>query len=358
MTLINKLRQIAPRENSGSVSSNRFDYQKDWAICKLIELSEKKDFLLAFEFYEDIIVFDSSSSPNTIDFFQVKTKGKGKHSISTLLSKKNGSSILGKLFKNKLNFHSETNSLNIVSNCDYKVKLQSGQDVGILICCNEISAEERKNIAEKLSEELNIEWVKEYLDIIFFERSDLTKEHHSDLTQQRLNKFIERKYENIKYNPSLAYSTIFDEIKRRNNTERTISTFEELVKYKSISKTEFDEMVRIVASEPNRLQSLKSEILNRLDSENIPMNFRRFFQKNWVGIEAEYINPNNRLFLKIRNTINAIIAKNETLLENSLLESTDKILSLVLENKNIKEQLVYDDEQIKIMILKEICDGE
>lgn len=90
MSLVEKLKKIKPRENSGSISSNRFDYQKNWAICKLIELSKQSDFLLAFEFYEDIIVFDSSTVPNIIDFYQVKTKNKGKQSISTLVRKNKG----------------------------------------------------------------------------------------------------------------------------------------------------------------------------------------------------------------------------------------------------------------------------
>lgn len=105
MSLIKKLRTISPRENSGSVSSNRFDYQKDWAISKIIDLSKNADFLLVFEFYEDIIVFDSSDNPNVIDFYQVKTKVTGKHSVSSLLKKTKGSSILGKLFTNKINFN-------------------------------------------------------------------------------------------------------------------------------------------------------------------------------------------------------------------------------------------------------------
>ncbi|QKX06762.1 DUF4297 domain-containing protein [Aquimarina sp. TRL1] len=358
MSLTKKLKTITPRENSGSVSSNRFDFQKNWAICKLIELSEKEDFLLAFEFYEDIIVFDSSKDPNTIDFFQVKTKGKGRHSISSLLTKKNGSSILGKLFNNKLNFNDETNSLNIISNCDYKLALKDGVDFGIKICCSELDNIETKKIAEKLSNELSISWLKEYLEILFLEKSDLTLEHHSDLTQQKLNKFIESKHADIKFNPSLAYNTIFDEVKRKNNIERKLSSFEEIVQYKSFSKTDFEEIIAIVASEPNRFKKLKSEILNRLDSENAPMNFRRFFQKNWANIEVEYLKPNNLLFRKIVNVINKVIDENEDLLNDNLSNSMESIYDEVMENKFIKEQFVFDEKHIKLMILKDICDAE
>ena len=358
MLLKEKLKNVIPRENSGSISSNRFDYQKNWAICKLIELSKQKDFLLAFEFYEDIIVFDSSEDPKTIDFFQVKTKGKGKHSISTLLKKNKGSSILGKLFNNKINFEEETNSLSIISNCDYKLELKDKSFVGIKVCCNELDKKETKKIAEELSSELSISWLKDYFDVLFFEKSDLTLEHHSDLTQQKLNKYIENKFTDLKYNPSLAYTTIFDEVKRRNNIEKSLTTFEELVKYKSFSKSDFDNIINVVASEPNRLTKLKSEILNRLDSEKTPIGFRRFFQKNWTSAEIEYLKPNNLLFQNLVKLINRTIDLKESFLDDNLLNSMDKIHNEVLKNKFVQEQLIFDDDFIKILILKDLCDGE
>ncbi|WP_299779703.1 dsDNA nuclease domain-containing protein [uncultured Formosa sp.] len=358
MLLKEKLKNIIPRENSGSISSNRFDYQKDWAICKLIELSKQKDFLLAFEFYEDIIVFDSSENPKTIDFFQIKTKGKGKHSISTLLKKNKGSSILGKLFNNKINFEKETNSLSIISNCDYKIELKNKNFVGIKICCNEVDKNEAKRIAEDLSSELSITWLNEYFDILFFEKSNLTIEHHSDLTQQKLNKFIENKFIDLKYNPSLAYTTIFDEVKRKNNFEKSLNTFDELVKYKSFSKSDFDKIINVVASEPYRLTKLKSEILNRLDSEKVSIVFRRSFQKNWSSAEIEYLKPNNLLFQKLVKLINRTIELKESLLDDNLLNSMNKIYIEVLNNKFVQEQLIFDDDFIKILILKNLCDGE
>ena len=42
----------------------------------------------------------------------------------------------------------------------------------------------------------------------------------AELTQQKLNKHIEGEFNGVKFNPTIAYSTIFDEIKRRNNTKK------------------------------------------------------------------------------------------------------------------------------------------
>jgi len=358
MTLIKKLKTIIPRENSGSVSSNRFDYQKNWAICKLIDLSKKTDFLLVFEFYEDIIVFDSSDNPNVIDFYQVKTKEKGKHSISSLLNKTKGSSILGKLFANKINFNDETSSLNIIANCDYKLEPKEGEVLGVKICCSELSEKEKKKIAESLSEELSITWLKEYFKTLFFEKSMLTIEHHTELTQQKLNKHIEEEFNDVKFNPTIAYSTIFDEIKRRNNIEKSLTSFEELIEYKSISKTEFDNMIKVVGSEPKRIQDLKSDIINRIDAEKLPLKFRRFFKSNWSDFEVEYLKPNNLLFKEIEKIISQKVNENEDVLEDTLINSMNNILNIVIKEKVVKEQPIFDENLIKIMILKDICDGE
>lgn len=358
MSLINKLKSIKPRENSGSVSSNRFDYQKNWAICKLLELSEKDDFLLAFEFYEDIIIFDSSKSPNFIDFYQVKTKSKGKHSISSLTKKTKGSSILGKLFNNKVNFENETKSLNIIANCDYNVKPKVGESFGLKICCDNLSKNEKDKLINALTSELSITWKSEYEKIIFLEKSDLTIEHHSELTQQKLIKHIEKKSGDIKYSPSLAYRTIFDEVKRRNNIEKELQSFDELVKYKSISKQEFEHIIQVVTTQPDKFEILKQEIVSRLDSENVSFGFRRFFKSNWKNIEIEYLKPKNLLFKRIASKTERIIDDNESVLPNKLIDSMEFILNELSKIDEVKNQLIFNEDYLKMMILKELCDGE
>ncbi|UOY06566.1 DUF4297 domain-containing protein [Muricauda sp. SCSIO 64092] len=358
MSLIEKLKNVAPRENSGSISSNRFDYQKNWAICKLIELSNQEDFLLAFEFHEDIVVFNSSDNPNLIDFYQVKTKNNGKHSISSLVRKTKSGSILGKLLMNRLNFDVETNSLTIIANCDFNVKQKSGVEAKVKICCNELLDSEKEKLAESLCKELEIKWLTEYFDLIQLEKSDLTIEHHSDLTKQKLSDFIESKYADINFKPSLAYKTIFDEVKRKTNVERTMDSFDDLIKHKSISKIEFENILKIVTSEPSRITKLRDEIIGRLDSENASIQFRRYFKKNWKSVEIEYLRANNLLFKKIVRQVVNVIDENEVLLTNSLVESTNNILDEVLKAKVVEEQLIFNNDYIRIVILKEICDGE
>ena len=360
MDLKDKLKAIKPRENAGAMASNRFDFQKNWAICKLIELSDRnEDFILAFEFHEDIIVFDSSENPNFIDFYQIKTKNTGKFNLSALLKKQmlkngDGNSILGKLFSNKLNFEEETKSLNIVSNTFFgfkEVKTSKREN----ICSDELTSEEKVIIAKSISSELKIDWVESFLKLINFTVSDLTIEHHNEITSNKLNKFIEQKFtSDIKYNPSLAYRTIFDEINRRNNVEIMPSNFDELINHKAVTKADFDKFLKIVITEPNKIIDLKTKIFSILDANNIKTSERIKLNNSWKDIEIELLKINNSFFDKTKKIIGNIIKDNLELLETNIIESVDFIHNILMQNKTINKQNLYSEYFLKLLILIEI----
>jgi hypothetical protein len=97
-----------PRESGGARSSNRFDCQKDWAICKLIELPDDgHDYLLLLDHHEDVVVLNSEILPTIADFFQIKTKASGNWTVHQLIKKPNSSSghssdsILDKLYSSQ-----------------------------------------------------------------------------------------------------------------------------------------------------------------------------------------------------------------------------------------------------------------
>ncbi|WP_185208011.1 dsDNA nuclease domain-containing protein [Chryseobacterium sp. C3] len=363
MNLTEKFKRIKPRENSGSVASNRFDFQKNWAICKLIELTNSNvDFLLAFEYHEDIIVLDSVNNPTQIDFYQIKTKDKGSYSLKNILTRKklkngDGGSILGKLYQNKLHFEVETNSLNIVSNTKFNIK--SIQENKLIICCNELHEDEKVEIENCLKSELSIEWLQDFFNIIFLHTSELTIEHHNEITKDKLNRLIETRYNaHVKYNPSLAYRTIFDEVNRRNNLEREIQSFDELINFKSISKADFEAMLKIVVSEPDKLDLLKNKLFNLLDAEKINLSLRKKYLEAWKDVQIQYLSLSNDFFNQCVEVIKKVIEENIEQLDGNLLESLDKLYKALLNQKIIQKQQIYSEYFLKMVILKEIYHEE
>ncbi|MCT3768994.1 DUF4297 domain-containing protein [Elizabethkingia anophelis] len=361
MSLKQKFKKVIPRENAGSMASNRFDFQKNWAICKLIELltNTSSDFLLAFEYHEDIIILDSSIDPNQIDFFQVKTKDRGTYSLRELLNRKKSKtgesgSILGKLFNNKINFNEETKSLNIVSNTTFK--LNKGSNVS-LICCNELTEVEKKEIEEKLGSETSTKWIEDFFDIIFFHTSELTTLHHNEITKDKLNRLIETLYTtDVKYNLSLAYRTVFDEVNRRNNIEKNIENFEDLVKYKAISRKDFEKILSIVISIPDKLDVLEIKIFNSLDQLGINILTRKKMKEAWKDIQIQYLTIDNDFFFKCVEIIKNSITNNLNKLTGNLLDSMEFIYKDIEQHKTIKSQKIFNEYQLKVIILKEFYD--
>ena len=90
MSLKDLLVTTKPRETSGPRSANRFDFQKSWALCRLLELHKSgKDYLIVFDYHDDVLVLDSCGDPNRIDFYQIKTKQSGHWTRRDLIDRPN-----------------------------------------------------------------------------------------------------------------------------------------------------------------------------------------------------------------------------------------------------------------------------
>lgn len=133
-SLSSRLALREPRETSGSSSANAFDFQKDWAICKILELHTKEeDYLVLLDYHEDIIVLDSESDPINGDFFQVKKKNNGNWTLGQLTSQKKNSagkplpSILEKLFSSRQLLSEGVRNLTFSSNQPISAKLRGAK---------------------------------------------------------------------------------------------------------------------------------------------------------------------------------------------------------------------------------------
>src|SRR5581483_2458192 len=152
---------LKPREKAGSRSADRSDYQKDWAICRLLVLHElNTDYLIAFDIFDDVVVLNSAAEPDRIAFFQVKTRESQAMRLSDLLRRKNGEggplpSILGKLYYNRIAFPDHTEALTLVSNIPFDVKLSDPNAKSTSkrrLCCSELDPAEQRKIARQLKD--------------------------------------------------------------------------------------------------------------------------------------------------------------------------------------------------------------
>jgi len=248
--LLDLFSKIPPRENSGSRSANRFDYQKNWSLCELLSLHSKNDdYLMVFEHHEDVVVFDSESFPTTAVFYQVKTKNPGNWTVNALSKEdKNGQSIISKLYANYEQFQEAVEALVFSSNHGLSTTLEN-EDKGIeceLIRFDQLSIKDKEKIS--IAAEGND---KSYCDLIglnkiIINQNELPVENHTITTKGKLVEFFEREFPDKNVHVALIYKSIFDEIRRKTNCEKKCQDSEELKEMKSISHKEFSNIIGVV----------------------------------------------------------------------------------------------------------------
>lgn len=369
MHLRDKLITTPKREDAGSRTSNRYSFQHSWAMQKLLELiATENDFVLVMEFFDDVIVLDSSSNPQMIDFYQIKTNTKQSERFITTKkiispTKKDGLSIAQKLIDNFSRFSNETRSIHLVSNKAFKIDLVDGTDDStekLTISLNELCKDEIDKIKENICNACNCNnciyprgCSERCRKIIFFDVSDLGIDNYDDTVFGRFIKFLSDNnygYGSI-LNSKAIYHTLMSEIVRINNNERKASSFHELLLSKSITKNKFDSYLRDF--EKSFLMANDwSDISNALRSQqenygNIEINA---IKKQWDKYKVDSLGSDLLILEVIKNDIREII---ESCNFVSYREYIDYV-GLKLEHKDYYKKNLYDKKYYTAIILGEL----
>ncbi|MEW7986723.1 MAG: dsDNA nuclease domain-containing protein [Candidatus Thiodiazotropha sp.] len=342
------------RETSGSRSSNRFDYQKNWSLCELLELHAKKpDYLMVFEHHDDIVVFDSPENPSQAIFYQVKSKKSGHWTIGELTRKKSGSaSIFAKLYQNHLEFKDNAHRLVFTSNQPLSAKLKNGDkslDKARVTFC-QLSDKEKQKVHSSVEPDS-----QNYCDLIGLnkietEKCELRLEEHTIIAKGKLVEFFESLYPKEEINISLVYKTFFDEIRRKTNYEIQISGVSDLLKHKCVSRTDFEYMIGAVIKRTNDT-ALWSEASDTLNAEGYSFTEKRKIRSNWQQYIIAKMDASDELHIRFSEDVRAELKKVN--IENNLMTFKDlaKATSGSLRKKYSKE---YNDDYINAAILYEV----
>ncbi|MDQ0228855.1 DUF4297 domain-containing protein [Metabacillus malikii] len=358
MDLKQRISEQRPRENSGSRSANRFDYQKDWAILKLIELHKTgEDYLLVMDYYDDIVIFDSESDPKNMEFFQIKTSG-GNWTLNKLLKRKKGESgllpsIIGKMYGCKLQFPNHTLSLNFVSNSFLSIDLKDKKTKSLTkrdIPFSEICDKKLAIIINQIKEEHSLTEVPDFLELTFFKVSDLILNDREIYVRGKLSDFLEELNPKGTFKISLVYNTLFDEVKRKNNFEGNIANFDELSQRKGIGRSHFSSIIKNFTNDDSKLEKMWSLTENRLNAEGVPLVEIMELQEAWDTYKVEKMDLTNQYLQDIRKTINKIVLNYRA--NKSLYKD---IIQPAFKDFVAKKQVdIYPEHYIKAIILMEL----
>lgn len=232
--LLDQLSKKPQRETAGADSASRFDYQKDWAFCQMIRKHiDGDDYLVAFEYHDDVVFLAPSDTPTLAEFCQVKTSSSpAARKLSTLTSRPRGKdSILAKMLSNfdGVCAAHEVHVI-LVSNNVFDF---SDKDV----CAKDIEEKWRKKIIEKMKAEISgFDPVK--LERLHFKVSGVSLDAmHSYLNGEAMDLFCAKFGEDHGLNVRTWIRLLQGEIARRNNyPSDQITSADELVEKKCINQ--------------------------------------------------------------------------------------------------------------------------
>lgn len=308
--LLSALASRSPREDSGSRSSNRFDFQKNWAICKMIELHQSGvDYLLLLDYHEDIVLLDSESAPSTACYFQVKTK-RTHWTLAPLLSRRKGAdskplpSTLGRLYSNYFLKPDATKALCLVSNAPFRIRLAGGGtgESRSRIEGTELEHDEMRKVESRLGAELKKTIELEDSPPLIFEVTPISLDEHTTHTRGRVSEFLEVEFPNQAPSVGATYRTFFEEVRRRTNREGSVHSVAELAKKKGIGRSFLSGILRDIEL-PRSLEPLWTEASARLESEGVSSLKVRELGHFWSRYEIRRMDSTDEALQQARRSL-------------------------------------------------------
>lgn len=243
--LLSTLTEKTQRETAGSSSSSRFNYQKSWAFCEMLSRHmANADYLVAFEFHNDVVFLEPSATPQKADFVQVKTADSAspRKLAGLLYRKKKANSILGKMC---LNFSglcaSHDVRVMLVSNVAFEFADKNAR-------ISDIDEKYRDKIVEKLKAEIPA-LTDAQLDQLHFIVSGIGIDQiDTYLNGKAMELFRSHFGENHGFNVHSWVRLIKGEIVRKNDYESDkIADVPDLIARKCIGKAAIIDSLNVVA---------------------------------------------------------------------------------------------------------------
>jgi len=258
--LFSSLTAKPQREVAGADSASRFDYQKDWAFCRMIRKHiDGEDYLVAFEFHDDVVFLEPSDTPTLAEFCQVKTSSSASaRTLGTLTARpKKKDSILKKML---------SNFDGICADHDIRVILVSNNAFNFSdkdICAKDLDEKNLKKLTDKLKDEIPGFDVTR-LDQLHFKVTGISLEAmRSFLNGETHDLFCEKFGEDHGLNIRTWIRLVQSEITRRNNyPSDQVESPEDLIAKKCIGQPFVEETLATMNKQTSK--SLDTALVSNL----------------------------------------------------------------------------------------------
>ena len=317
MDLKTRLINVPPRDLSGANASDRFAYQRTWALCHVMELhASGQDYVVIFDHHEDVSVLDAEDAPGSIKGYQIKTKDTGNFTLQAMLKREAGAgqppaslpSILGKLYDLKIRFPEDTKLLAVVSNASFSLRLDSdGKRHTDLQSAKfaDLHEDDQGLICDALKSEHGIAGIPTLNGVLEFVKSDIPLRGHDTHARGKLAEFLQQLFPDRKFSIIPLYRALDSEVAVRNNNHDQNSSFEDLVRRKALSRRRFMEVLQQAGVSPVRVEL--QEVVQRLNSEGCPFATVAALRRDWDGAQLDRLEKRDIPHLRLRESVIAAV---------------------------------------------------
>lgn len=364
MSSLDILAGTKPKENAGPRAANRFSYQVNWGLKKLIELeTNDEDYVMIFDYHDDIVICNSDKQSSFMDFYQIKSKVNDNWTLS-LLNKTSAESsdgdedkidtekttipkmsILAKLLSHTKVFEHTRGVYFVTTSKLAKSIYKKANDIVEFSKLEDSSQKAIKENIEKEIGKLDDECYKK----LFFIQNQMSVNSYQETMIGVLTKFLKEKFNTTATDIGVVYDNIISQLTAKNNYEPEINSKDNLLSHKAISHNDFRNYL-------NGLTYLKSfdeiveKIIKELSSCSIPFHEKHQVKRCLHTISTElkdYENDELQRLLALTNSKLELMEPNEH--DIDLWAYVNRIFNIVqLEYNNYKE---YSELYIKSLIL-------
>ncbi len=356
MTIESKILSTKPREESGSKTSRKYQFQKDLSLYILLnEHLKREDYLFLFDFHEDLIISNSANTLEDLECIQIKSKDKGNWTINDLTKRTNGqNSIIGKLYQNRIVFEDSVKSLSFISNGTYSFKkLKNGKDSKGLteILAQDLIGEDNDRCEKAISSEHSIS-KSEFKKLGKFKVTRLSNFESSTHCVGALAALINSINPDNKINSQLAYEQVFREITRKTNEsvgDKSFNHTSELFRIKGLTKAEFIEILK-KAGLYKSVEEEWGEVKGSLEIGGVNhLELVNKFKKGWREMNARLVANSGSIPLRnLKNNIDDILRTEATSI------GTLNLLEIVNHIYDLTSNKTYDEYFIKCLIINRL----
>lgn len=375
MNAIEEIAKTQPKENAGALTSKRFEYQMNWGLSKLLELEERgEDYTIAFDYHDDIIVFNNEANATEVDFYQVKTKTNGQWRLGEIYnpstpddesdkeegdnknenttkekqSKRKKYSFLAKLLSHSIRITTSKNFF-FVTNRQFSRTGFEKAPRGQLVSFSDIKKEKQDEIKESLNNEIK-ELDVSHVENFFILQDQIPLDGFQNSLRGAVSEFLKKNAGNAEIDADVFYNTLLHQIIRtRNNYDADIDDVKQFLEKKCFTKSQFSALIKGLSN----LDSFNSRCQTiTLWLNAIPPFEADGIRKQLSELRKDMTSYGNMGLLRMFNKIRDIIDNNEFNREDPTFVDYAKRMVVILK-KEMPEAMNYEDNYLIALTLYE-----